>query len=66
MRSTVQLAEMTVFVDGKPWQRFSDPPYRAFWVLEPGEHTFLARGRTVDGKSLESAESWILVRESTD
>ena len=66
MRSTVQLAEMTVLVDGKPWQRFSDPPYRAFWVLEPGEHTFLARGRTVDGKSLESAESWILVRESTD
>jgi membrane carboxypeptidase/penicillin-binding protein PbpC len=66
MRSAVQLVEMTVFVDGKPLQSFSGPPYRAFWVLEPGEHTFLARGRTADGKSLESAESWILVRESTD
>jgi 1A family penicillin-binding protein len=66
IRSAMPLVEMTVFVDGEPWRRFSNPPYRAFWVLEPGEHTFLARGRTADGKSLESAESWILVRESTD
>lgn len=66
MRSAVQLVEMTFFVDGEPWQSFSDPPYRGFWVLEPGEHTFLARGRTADGESLESAESWITVRESTD
>ena len=66
MNHVTPLVEMTVFVDGIPWRSLSGPPYRAFWVLEPGEHTFQARGRTADGRILESAESRILVRDSGD
>jgi len=66
IRSATSTMEITFFVDGEPLQRFSGPPYRTFWVLEPGEHIFIARGRTVDGRSLESEESRILVREDTN
>ncbi len=29
-----------VWVDGRLWQRWAAPPYRAFWPLEPGAHEF--------------------------
>ena len=66
IHSAVSAMEITVFVDGEPLRSFSGPPYRTFWALEPGEHTFVARGRTADGQPLESAESRILVREDSD
>jgi membrane peptidoglycan carboxypeptidase len=57
------IAEVTLYVDGRPLRSFRVPPFRTFWALEPGEHSFLARGRAVDGKRLESEPVWVLVRE---
>jgi penicillin-binding protein 1C len=54
LASAVSAAEVTLYVDGAPLQTLRVPPYRAFWTLEPGEHTFMARGRAVDGRPLES------------
>jgi hypothetical protein len=59
----VTVAEVTLYADGVPLQTFRVPPYRAFWALEPGEHSFVARGRAVDGGRLESEPVWVLVRE---
>jgi hypothetical protein len=57
------VAEVTLYVDGVPLQRFRVPPYRTFWTLQAGEHAFMARGRAVDGRPLESEALWIMVRE---
>jgi hypothetical protein len=57
------IAELTLYVDERPLQSFRVPPYRAFWALEPGEHSFVARGQAVDGSRLESEAVWVLVRE---
>ena len=56
-------AEVTLYVDGRPLQSFRVPPYRTFWTLEPGEHSFVARGQTVDGRRLESEAAWVVVKE---
>jgi membrane peptidoglycan carboxypeptidase len=61
--SEVHIAELTLFVDGRPLQSFRLPPYRAFWTLEPGEHSFVAQGRAVNGQRLESEAAWVLVKE---
>jgi len=55
------LTEVTLYVDGIPLQSFRVPPYRTFWTLEPGEHSFMARGRAVDGRPLESEALSIVV-----
>jgi hypothetical protein len=55
--------EVTLYVDGVPLQSLRVPPYRAFWILEPGEHVFMARGYTADGQLVESDVVRILVRE---
>jgi hypothetical protein len=55
--------EVTLYIDGIPLQSFRVPPYRTFWTLQAGEHTFMARGRAVDGRPLESEALWIMVRE---
>lgn len=57
------IAEVTLFADDIPLRSFRVPPYRTFWTLEPGEHTFMARGRTVDGQPLDSDALRIWVRE---
>jgi hypothetical protein len=54
LASAVSATEVTLYVDGVPLQTLRVPPYRAFWTLQPGEHTFMARGRAVDGRPLES------------
>jgi 1A family penicillin-binding protein len=61
--TNARIAEVTLYVDGTPLQRFTKLPYRTFWTLEPGEHTFMARGRAWDGQTLQSDTLWILVRE---
>ncbi len=57
----VPVTEVTLYVDGIPLQSFRVPPYRAFWTLQPGEHSFMAMGRAVDGRRLESEALQILV-----
>jgi 1A family penicillin-binding protein len=56
------ITEVTLYVDTAPLQQFRVPPYRAYWALQPGEHTFTARGRTADGRIVESEPLRILVR----
>jgi membrane peptidoglycan carboxypeptidase len=61
--SSVAIAEVTLYADGVPLQSFRTPPYHTFWTLEPGEHSFEARGRAVDGRRLESEATRVVVRE---
>ena len=61
--SGVMVSEVTLHVDGIPLETLRVPPYRTFWTLEPGPHSFSARGRTIDGRRLESDAVWIVVRE---
>ncbi len=54
-------AEVTLYVDERPLQHFRLPPYHTFWELEPGEHSFMARGRTIDGALWQSkaVQVWV-------
>ncbi len=54
--------EVTLFVDGQPLAHFRRPPYRAFWPLEEGEHTFWAEGVDVEGALISSNRVRIRVR----
>ncbi len=60
----VSLVRVTLYADGRPLATFDRPPYRTFWPLTPGEHRFVARGRTADGEVVESRPVTILVRPS--
>ncbi len=40
----LQLSTLTLYVDDQAIATFSELPYRALWTLEPGTHTFTARG----------------------
>jgi 1A family penicillin-binding protein len=55
------LEEVTLWVDGQPWQRWSGPPYRVFWPLAPGEHVFWAEGQDAAGTRYRSATVSITV-----
>jgi len=59
----VRFTEVELRVDGEAAARFSAGPYETRWILEPGSHTFLARGRTIDGQWVESRPVQIVVRE---
>jgi len=59
----IPVAELTLYVDGRPLQTLRVPPYRTFWALEAGEHTFEARGRSPDGRQLTSEAVRVYVRE---
>ena len=59
------VAEVTLYVDGRPLRSFQVPPFRAFWALEPGEHVFEARGRSTDGRLLRSEPVRVYVREDS-
>ncbi len=60
----VNLLELTLYVDGRLLETLRLPPYQAFWQLEPGPHTFVARGRTVAGQGVQSEAVQVFVRES--
>jgi hypothetical protein len=59
----VSLAQVTLFVDGRPLAQFGAPPYRLLWRLEPGMHIFSAGGVTDSGQRVASDETQIEVRE---
>jgi len=52
--SNARLREVTLWADDLPLATLSCPPYRAFWTLTPGEHTFQAVGRDPSGEVMES------------
>jgi hypothetical protein len=59
----IQLATWALWVDGQVIATFSDPhtPARAWWTLEPGTHTFTARGVDRDGREWISSAVTITV-----
>jgi hypothetical protein len=52
-----------LFIDNLPLSDLTAPPYTYLWQLEPGIHTFSARGRIADGKEIVSDSVTIEVRE---
>jgi membrane peptidoglycan carboxypeptidase len=48
----IQLVSLALYVDGRAIATFSDPPAtaREMWILEPGTHTFTARGVDRSGR----------------
>jgi penicillin-binding protein 1C len=52
-----------LYVDGEVLANVSEPPYRALWTLEVGEHTFHAVAVAQDGSLLESGPIRVLVEE---
>jgi 1A family penicillin-binding protein len=62
-RNMAQVVEVTLYVNDQPLTSFRAPPYRTFWPLEPGEHTFVARGTGIRGQPLESEPIRVFVRE---
>ena len=59
----VSLLEVRLMVDGQPLARFGEPPYKAFWSLEPGVHIFSATGIDDNGEQVTSDEVRIEVRQ---
>ena len=53
---SIQLVSLALYVDGRAISTFSDPPatVREMWILEPGTHTFTARGVDRSGRELVS------------
>jgi hypothetical protein len=47
-----ELREVTISVDDRALATLREPPYRAWWPLEPGEHSF--RAEATDGRGRES------------
>jgi len=50
----VTLARVTLLADGEPLATLTKPPYRAWWILTPGEHEFRAMGVDAEGRELVS------------
>jgi membrane peptidoglycan carboxypeptidase len=57
----IQLTTLTLWVDDQLLATFREPPYRALWTLEPGRHTFTARGADRNGRELVSPPVTITV-----
>lgn len=46
--------EITIWLDDQPLASLSDPPYKIWWPIEPGEHTMWAVGVDQDGTAVSS------------
>ncbi len=57
------LTQVTLLADGEPLVTLTEPPYRTWWMLTPGEHEFRAMGVDVEGRELASEPVHITVSE---
>jgi 1A family penicillin-binding protein len=57
----IQLSSLSLWADDQIIATFNEPPYRALWTLEPGPHTFTARGVDHNGRELVSPAVTITV-----
>jgi penicillin-binding protein 1C len=55
------LVQITLWVDGRQFQTLEAPPYRFWWPLAEGVHTFQARGVTAQGQPVTSTTVQITV-----
>ena len=54
---------VTLLVDGQPWKQFTAPPYRAWWHLKLGTHTFSAQATSASGQVWHSKSVTITVEK---
>jgi 1A family penicillin-binding protein len=54
---------VTLYADGQVLATLSQPPYRALWTLEAGEHTFHALAVAHDGSLIHSEPTTVFVEE---
>ena len=54
---------VTLYADGQVLATLSQPPYRALWTLEAGEHTFHALAVAHDGSLIRSEPTTVFVEE---
>jgi len=52
---------LTLWVDDQMITAFREPPYHALWTLQPGAHTFIARGVDRNGQERVSPPVTITV-----
>ncbi len=55
------LVHVTLFVDEQAIAAFAQPPYRAWWTLQLGEHQIYAVGETPEGESVRSEAITLIV-----
>jgi len=61
--ANARLAEVALLADGRPVATLARPPYRALWMLTPGEHAFQAVGHDASGEVTESEIVVVTVME---
>ncbi len=59
-RAGVAFTQVTLFVDGEALATLTEPPYRTWWALQPGEHRIHALGTTPGGGEIQS-EAIVLI-----
>jgi penicillin-binding protein 1C len=52
--STIQLSDVTLWLDDVPLTTFPSPPYEFWWTLAAGQHTLWAEGMDSSGKRFTS------------
>jgi penicillin-binding protein 1C len=57
----IQLASVSLWADDQVIATLTEPPYRSLWALEPGVHTFVARGVARNGREVVSPSVTITV-----
>jgi membrane carboxypeptidase/penicillin-binding protein len=56
------LREVTLWADGQLLAEFTTPPYKTLWQLEPGVHSFWAKGISTRDEQIKSDEVQVTVR----
>jgi penicillin-binding protein 1C len=54
--SATPMAQIEIWLDNELWVKFTQPPYKMWWSLIPGEHTLWAEGISQDGVHFKSPE----------
>jgi len=57
----VQLVSLSLWADDQIIATITEPPYRSLWALEPGVHTFIARGVDRNGREVVSPSVTVTV-----
>ncbi|HUV94205.1 MAG TPA: PBP1A family penicillin-binding protein [Anaerolineae bacterium] len=59
------LSDLSLWIDGQRWHTWHGPPYRVFWTLVPGSHTFRLEGVTSQRQTASSPLVHIRVEEAS-
>jgi hypothetical protein len=59
----VRLSEVRLLVDGQQLAYLHSPPFKALWVLEPGQHSIVAQGFDAAGQRVLSEAIQIEVQD---